>query len=129
MAIVRRYDTGEWFSTSFGDAGEVARETPNEAHTSIHCHPNGIATPSPADLMIFCRPEVVNSSIVAKGDTHIYRYTVPKTPAAQEAINDFVIEWQPSVQAGLSKEAFKRYRKAFRLLIRQGAINREVLNG
>lgn len=129
MAIVRRYDTGEWYTTAFGKVGSVTPEMPDAPHTSIHCHPSGIATPSPPDLLVFSRPEVVNSSIVAKGDTHIYRYTVPKMPAAQEAINDFVIEWQPKVQNGLSEEMMQRYSEALDLLIKLGHIKREVLNG
>lgn len=129
MAIVRRYDTGEWYTTAFGKAGSVTPEMPDAPHTSIHCHPLGTATPSPSDLLVFSRPEVVNSSIVAKGDTHIYRYTVPKTPAAQEAINDFVIEWQPIVQKGLSEKTAKDYKEALKLLIKLGHIKEEVLNG
>lgn len=129
MAIVRRYDTGEWYTTAFGKVGSVTPEMPDAPHTSIHCHPSGIATPSPADLLVFSRPEVVNSSIVAKGDTHIYRYAIPKTPAAQEAINDFVIEWQPIVQKGLSEKTAKDYREALKLLIKLGHIKEEVLNG
>jgi hypothetical protein len=129
MAIMRRYDTGEWYTTAFGKAVSVIPEMPDAPHTSIHCHPLGTATPSPADLLVFSRPEVVNSSIVAKGERHIYRYAVPKTPAAQEAINDFVIEWQPIVQKGLSEEMFQRYSEAFDLLIERGIIKKEVLNG
>ncbi len=129
MAVVRRYDTGEWYTTAFGKAGSVTPEMPDAPHTSIHCHPSGIATPSPPDLLIFSRPEVVNSSIVAKGERHIYRYAVPKTPAAQEAINDFVIEWQPIVQKGLSEKTAKDYREALKLLIKLGHIKEEVLNG
>ncbi len=129
MAIVRHYDTGEWYTTAFGKAGSVTPEMPDAPHTSIHCHPSGIATPSPSDLLVFSRPEVVNSSIVAKGDTYIYRYAIPKTPAAQEAINDFVIEWQPIVQKGLPKKMLPLYLDALNQLKKLGFLKEEVLNG
>lgn len=129
MSITRRYDTGEWYATALGDAGSVTPEMPNAPHTSIHCHPDGVALPSPADLLLFSDKKVIHSSLVAKGDMRIYRYTVPKTPAAKEAIDEFVIKWQPYAQNGLPEEMLSRYFDALNQLKKQHFLKEEVLNG
>ncbi|MGN0885417.1 MAG: hypothetical protein ACI4RT_00305, partial [Candidatus Spyradenecus sp.] len=133
MAITRRYDTGEWHTTSFGDEKAVDIDLPDAPHTSIHCHPNGINTPSPADLLIINQQNTQNASIVASknGKMILSRFKAAKTTQAQNAINDFIIKWQPIIKTTgkLSYEQYEEYLEDLKALQNKGFINEEKLNG
>lgn len=121
-ALVLDFDTGEKIGEATGNAGGVRAEIP-EGRTvcTLHTHPNGDNTPSPADLLI--GHKVGSKAEYIAAGKKLRRWQWLKTPSPEDA------ELLKAFADGIDKGDFNRYAymEFLKRLAHEGTIKMEEL--
>ena len=121
-AVVLDFDTGRKIAEATGDANSVKPEIP-EGRTvcTLHTHPNGDNTPSPADLK-FGWETGSKAEYIAAG-RQLRRWQWLKTPTPEDA--DLLKSFAQSINAGdFNRDAYEAF---LNRLKKEGYIKMEVL--
>ena len=121
-AVMMDFSTGKKIGNFTGDAGSVRAEMPDGATVcTLHTHPNGDNTPSPADLLIGFKAGSKVDYIVA--GKKLRRWVWLKTPEPEDA------ELLKAFADAIDKGDFNRYAyEAFLARLKnEGTIKMEVL--
>ncbi|MGN0832596.1 MAG: phage minor head protein [Kiritimatiellia bacterium] len=121
-AVALDFDTGKTLARAVGDAGGVRIDVPDGKNVAtLHTHPNGDNTPSPADLL-FGFNTLSKAEYVASG-RKLRRWTWLKTPEPEDA--RLMVEFdKANKNGGVDIEAYKAF--LFRLA-KDGYIRMEIL--